>query len=176
MLPSGLHRRCASVDPGSMSEDRWNYLWFLSLLFRSLVGRRGRCSILGRAQSRVIHSFTVRRLQQHAQIELAVAKRVCFTAEHAFERGDRQGRSMWVWVQWRCVCYVLHLHLVLPYTLRYEYSVQHLTCEYSTAGQSPTVLYDGGGVGGALQEWLGPKCLALGPGRPQSSNLLEAVR
>ena len=39
-------------------------------------------------------------------------------------------------------------NLVLPYTLRYEYSVQHLTCDYSTAGQSPTVLYDGGGVGG----------------------------
>ena len=40
------------------------------------------------------------------------------------------------------------MRVVLPYTLRYEYSVQHLTCEYSTASQSPTVLYDGGGVGG----------------------------
>ena len=40
--------------------------------------------------------------------------------------------------------------LVLPYTLCYKYSVAHCTYEYSTAGQAPTVVYDGGGwmVGG----------------------------
>ena len=47
-------------------------------------------------------------------------------------------------------CVERGLELVLLYTLRYEDSVQRFTCEYSTAGQSPTVLYVGGGIGGAL--------------------------
>ena len=50
--------------------------------------------------------------------------------------------------------------LVLPYTLRYEYSVQHFTCEYSTAGQSPTVLSDGGGIGEARWQRSGGRARA----------------